>query len=291
MSCLLVSLISAASADVLKLSTLYPPGSAPVQQLQQAARQISEQTNGRLNLQVYPGGVMGDDATVLRKVRIGQLHGALVSASTLERLGVEATDLSEPFQFATLDAVFSARERFDPAIRQRLNNEGWLAFGPIDGGFSYLMSQTPIRSLDQLRSQRLWLPNTDDVRQMSQSLSIDYQVMGIGDVLPALQTGALNSVIAPPAAALTLNWHSRVEYLTEQPVVYTWGMLLIAERQLRRVSDDDRTVLNRVLGAWAEELDVAMKTSNEQANRAIRQLLTEVTFSEAELAAVQAQLP
>lgn len=69
-------------------------------------------------------------------------------------------------------------------------------------GFSYLMSQNPVSTPDNLKRQRLWLPNTDDVREMSQALSVGYHVMGIGDVLPALQAGALNSLIAPPSAAL-----------------------------------------------------------------------------------------
>lgn len=275
-------------ADVLKIATLYPPGSLPIQQLQQASTRLKERTEGRLSLQLYPGGVMGDDATVLRKVRIGQLHGALVSSSTLASLGVEATDLSQPFQFGTLDAVLQQREQFDPAIRQRLDDQGWLGFGPIDGGFSYLMSQNPIGSLDSLKSQRLWLPNTDEVREMSQALSIDYQVMGIGDVLPALQTGALNSIIAPPSAALTLNWHSRVDYLTDQPVVYTWGMLVLAQRSLRGISEPDRRVLYEVLNEWAFDLDEAMLASNVQANEAIRQLLTQVDFSDSDLADIQA---
>lgn len=286
----LLGLFSSAWAEVLKIATLYPPGSLPVQQLQQASRQLSERTEGRLSIQLYPGGVMGDDATVLRKVRIGQLHGALVSASTLANLGVDANDLSQPFQFDTFDDVLAARQAFDPDIRQRLDAQGWLGFGPIDGGFSYLMSQNPISTLENLKRQRLWLPNTDDVREMSQALSVDYQVMGIGDVLPALQTGALNSLIAPPSAALTLNWHSRVDYLTDQPVVYTWGMLTLAQRQLRRISDQDRQTMDAVLSDWAAELDKAMQTSNAQANLAIRQLLTQVDFSAADLANIQANI-
>ncbi|MCH8530706.1 MAG: TRAP transporter substrate-binding protein DctP [Saccharospirillum sp.] len=284
----LLALTGPVMADALKIATLYPPGSLPLQQLQLASNRLKERSDGRLSLQLYPGGVMGDDATVLRKVRIGQLHGALVSASTLSSLGVDATDLSQPFQFATLDAVLEQRKQFDPAVRQRLDDQGWLGFGPIDGGFSYLMSQNPVSSLQNLKSQRLWLPNTDDVRKMSQALSIDYQIMGIGDVLPALQTGALNSIVAPPSAALTLNWHSRVDYLTDQPVVYTWGMLVLAQRSLRGISEPDRQVLAEVLSEWADELDAAMLASNMQANRAIRQLLTQVDFSSSDLADIQA---
>ena len=48
--------------------------------LRQAASNIEQRTDGSVNLKIYPGGVMGDDKAVLRKLRVGQLHGAALTS-------------------------------------------------------------------------------------------------------------------------------------------------------------------------------------------------------------------
>lgn len=199
---------------------------------------------------VYTLGTAG-----LRCILGRALHGALVSSSTLDALNVDINDLSQPFQFDTLSDVHQARETFDGTMRERLADRGWFGFGPLDGGFSYVMSQQPVDDLPGLRASKLWLPNTDAIRELSQQIRVDYQVMGIADVLPALETGAVNTLVAPPSAALTLNWHSRVGYLTDQPVVYTWGMLVLPKRSLDRLPDDQQVAVHRILTQWASQLD------------------------------------
>lgn len=277
-------------AGTLKISTLYPPGSAPVRSLTELSAELERATDGAVSLKVYPGGVMGDDATVMRKLRIGQLQGALVSSGTLDTLDVEFSDLSQPFQFDTLAEVHQAREAFDDTLRERLARRGWHGFGPLDGGFSYVLSQQPVADLNDLRASKLWLPNTDAVRRLSQQMQVDYQVLGIGDVLPALETGALDTLVAPPSAALTLNWHSRVDYLTDQPVIYTWGMLVLPERSLSRLSAEQQAATHRVLTHWARQLDAQMRDSNLAADRALRQQLTEVSIAPPALNSIRAEL-
>lgn len=289
---LLILCLAAGSmmAETLKISTLYPPGSAPVQSLADLSAELENATGGALSLKVYPGGVMGDDDTVMRKLRIGQLQGALVSSSTLDSLDVDMNDLSQPFQFDNLNQAHQARETFDGAVRGRLADRGWFGYGPLDGGFSYVMSQQPVEDLNDLRDSKLWLPNTDAIRELSRQIRVDYQVMGIADVLPALETGAVNTLVAPPSAALTLNWHSRVSYLTDQPVVYTWGMLVLPERSLARLPDDQQAAAHRILTQWASHLDAHMRDSNRAADQALRQLLTGVSIAPPSLMSIRAEL-
>lgn len=277
-------------AESLKIATLYPPGSEAVASLEAASERIDAATDGRVSLKLYPGGVMGDDSTVLRKLRIGQLDGALVSSGTLELIDVAYSDLSQPFQFDSLEAVHAARETFDATLKRRLRDKGWYGFGPLDGGFSYVMSTQPVRSLDALRERKLWLPNTEEVRTLSRRMGVDYTVLGIGDVLPALDTGAIDTLIAPPSAALTLGWHSRLDTVTDQPVIYTWGILILPRRTLDRLPEDDRGTTIAELNQWAEDLDTRLRQSNREAKAALTALLEEVSILSASLAEIRLEV-
>lgn len=282
---LLVGLAGVASAEtVIKIATLYPPGSQGVKTLQAIGERIRTETEGEVNLKVYPGGVMGDDNTVMRKMRIGQLSGAMVSGTALDLITPDLKDISLPFQFDTLAEVYQARETKDAVFRQRLNDKKWSSYGPVDGGFSYLMSTEPMTSLDDIRAAKLWLPNTKEIQTMSKTMNVNFLVMNIGDVLTGLDTGAINTLVAPPSAALTLNWHSRFTHYTTRPVIYTWGMLILPERALRKVSKDHRVMVNTALNDWAADLDDTMRKANQDATAAIDQLLTAQPFSDADVA-------
>ena len=63
----------------LKIATVSPDGSVWMTALRDAAKQIAAGTENRVRLKFYPGGVMGDDYAVMRKIRIGQLHGGVMT--------------------------------------------------------------------------------------------------------------------------------------------------------------------------------------------------------------------
>ncbi|MDA9905449.1 TRAP transporter substrate-binding protein DctP, partial [Pseudomonadales bacterium] len=67
-------------AVTFKIATLSPEGTGWMKALRGAAKNIGERTDGSVKFKIYPGGVMGDDKAVLRKMRIGQLHGAALTS-------------------------------------------------------------------------------------------------------------------------------------------------------------------------------------------------------------------
>jgi TRAP-type C4-dicarboxylate transport system substrate-binding protein len=103
-----------ASAVDIKIATVAPDGSRWTQQMRAGAEEISARTQGRVAIKFYPGGVMGNDAQVLRKIRIGQLHGGAFTAGGLgERYG--ALNLyGVPLLFRSLDEIDAVRAEFDP---------------------------------------------------------------------------------------------------------------------------------------------------------------------------------
>lgn len=117
--------------------------------------------------------------------------------------------LNVPLTFNNYAEVDAAREQLDPLIKQGLEDNGWVSFGLVDGGFAYIMSGQPVRSLDDLRAQKLWLPSGDSASaNAAATLNLSPIVLNIGGVLTSLQTGAIDAFAAPPVAALTLQWYS-----------------------------------------------------------------------------------
>ena len=98
-----------AFATTLKISTLYPDGTAVVKALKPAGDTSGQETDGRVSLKIYPGGVMGDDRAVQRKIRVGQLHGQMAQGGAFAGAYADSQILNVPLTFNNYAEVDAAR--------------------------------------------------------------------------------------------------------------------------------------------------------------------------------------
>lgn len=280
-----------AQAEELKISTQYPDGNAVLNELRRAGQAINAQTDGRVDIRYYPGGVMGDDQAVQRKIRIGQLQGAFVQSGALANAYRDSQVLNAPLLFRNYDEVDAVREQLDADIEQGFVEGGWQTFGLIEAGFAYGMSQQPITSMDSLKAQKLWLPANDPFsEQIARAFGINPIMLNIGDVLTALQTGAIDAIVAPPVGAITLQWYSRVDYLTDAPFMYTYGVLALSERAFSRLSDADQAIVEAEFRKASATIDAQTRQDNLRSFAALDTLGIDIIEPEpADRAALEAE--
>lgn len=259
----LVSAVAGAETITFKISTLYPDGTPVVNRIKQAGEDIGKRTGGQVKLKVYAGGVQGDDATVLRKIRTGQLHGALTQAGAVAQFYKDIQVYNVPLAFRTFDEVDYVRGKMDAQLKSELEKAGWVSFGIVEGGFAYVMSNAPVVTVADLRQQKLWVPANDSAsEQAARSWGISPIVLPIGDVLTSLQTGAINAFAAPTTAAIALQWYSRVKYRTEVPLLYTYGLLTVSDKYFARLDAGQQKIVREALGAAFAELDKNARKDN-----------------------------
>ncbi|MFY0664401.1 MAG: TRAP transporter substrate-binding protein DctP [Natronospirillum sp.] len=268
---LLVLPVIATATTTLKISTAYPAGTFAVEQLRLAGEEILRSTDGRVRLQIYPGGVMGDDQAIQRRIRIGQLDGMVAQSGAISNLHGDLQLYSLPFLFNSPADVDRLRAQWDTKLLERLHTLGWQGYGPIDGGFAYIMSQDPIQNRQDLNDARLWVPANSTAPLFAQALGIRPIALPIGEVLTSLTTGGIDSIVSPVPAALTLQWFSRVDYLVNQPVIYTYALVLLSERSFRGISEPDQAIVNAALSRYAADMDARSRRDNAAALAAIEQ--------------------
>ena len=99
------AMLPVVQAKTIKIATISPDGLSWMKQLRLAAKDIEKQTEGRVKFKIYPGGVQGDDYTVLRKMRIGQLQGGGFAAGSLTRFYPDLQIYNLPLQFRSFEEV------------------------------------------------------------------------------------------------------------------------------------------------------------------------------------------
>jgi TRAP-type C4-dicarboxylate transport system substrate-binding protein len=223
-----------------------------------------------VKFKIYPGGVQGDDFTVLRKMRIGQLHGGVVASSSLTRFYPDLQVYSLPLQFRSNQEVDFVRERMDEMIQKGLADNGIETFHLTETGFAYLLSQTPVNTLAEMQELKIWVPDGDPIAaRIIESFGVSPIPLYLTDVLAGLQTGLIDAVAVPPLVALALQWHNHVSHMTDLPLMYTYSMLALDKKATRGMSDGDRAIVREVMDRVFAKIDAANRADNEKAYQAL----------------------
>jgi TRAP-type C4-dicarboxylate transport system substrate-binding protein len=267
----LLLLGATAEAKTIKIATLVPDGSAWMTEIRKTGDEIFEKTDGRVKLKFYPGGVMGNDKTVMRKMRAGQLHGGAFTSSALVPIYPDAELYSLPLLFRSYDEVDHVRKHLDQTIREGLAKEGIEVLAIGDSGFAYLMSQKPIREVGDLEGARVWIVEGDRMSEIAFEIAgVSPVPLPIADVYTALQTHLIDTVAAPPMAAIAFQWHTKVRYVTDVPIMYLVGFLAIDRKVFDELSRGDQRILREIVGAAAGRLDVEGRVGERNAKEALR---------------------
>ncbi len=246
--CLILLLAAPVSAVTIKLGTLAPEGSAWMNEMRRGAAEIKERTAGRVEVKLYGGGVMGNEKGMLRKIRIGQLQGGAFTGSGLAEVYPDMSLYGLPLLFDSLDEVDAVRAEFDPLLGKGLEKRGFVSFGFAEGGFALLMGNRPIARLDDLKGQKLWVPEGDAVTSaVMEELGLSPISLPISDVLTGLQTSLVHIVGVSPIGALAFQWHTRVKYVTEAPMAYLCAVLIIDRKAYDKIAEADRQVVREVM--------------------------------------------
>jgi len=257
-------------ATVIKIATLSPDGTSWMKTMRGAAKEIARLTDNRVKIKYYPGGVMGDENAILRKMRINQLQGAAVTSGALTRYFKDADIYGMPFLFSSQKEVGYVREHMDKLIIDGLAKNGLISYGLAESGFAYILSNAAIKSVSDLRKQKVWIPDTTSARDAAKAFSLKSIPLPISDVLAGLQTHLVDTIAAPPIASIALQWHSQVKYLTNMPLLYGWGTLVVSKKTLKKLSKKDQTTMHKVMSRTFKGIDIQNKKDNIAALAALK---------------------
>jgi TRAP-type C4-dicarboxylate transport system substrate-binding protein len=261
-----------AQADTtFKIATLAPDGTTWMKEMRAGAEEVEKQTQGRVKFKFYPGGIMGNDASVLRKMRIGQLHGAAITGNSLSEIYPDAQLYSLPLQFRSYAEVDYVREKMDPILRKGLEDAGLVPIGFTEGGFAYLFSQRSVATQDELKKCKIWIPENDIVNSTAfQSAGVSPVPLPFADVYTGLQTGLLDSAVTLPTAAIAFQWHTKLKTFTDIPLSYIVGMLAINKKSFEQLSPADQATVRKVMAEAFTRLNKLNRQDNESARAALK---------------------
>jgi len=158
------------------------------------------------------------------------------------------------------------REQIDPRLAERFSAAGMQLLSANSVGFAYMMSTRPIRSTDDLRSAKVWVPQNDRVAEVTfRSGGVSPVALPLGDVFTSLQTGLVDTVANTWSGAIGLQWHTRLKHAIDLPLTMVMGFVVLDAKALARVDEADRELLLREFSAISRRTDARFRGDNESA--------------------------
>ncbi|NWF93202.1 MAG: TRAP transporter substrate-binding protein DctP [Syntrophaceae bacterium] len=250
----------------IKLATLAPEGSSWMKAFNQLNSEVMKKTENRVQFRIYPGGVLGDEMDMLRKMKIGQIQGAALTSGGLSSLFREMDVLQVPFLFQNYEEVDTVLKKMDPFFRKGFEESGYILLGWSEAGFIYLMSILPVASVADLKKAKVWIWEESPMsKAIFDEAGVKAIPLSVPDVLVGLQTGLVDVVYAPPTGAISLQWFTRVKYLTDVPLAYLAGGILVKKDTFRQISPSYQDSIIEIFQRHLDQLKAVTRNENREA--------------------------
>ena len=241
----------------LRIGSLVPKNSVYHRQLMELGEVWKKGQDGAPKFGVYTDGSQGGEAEMTRRMRIGQLQGALLSVVGLREIEPSVAALQAmPLLFKTWEEVDYVREKMRPAMEKKFADKGFVVLSWGDAGWVRFFSKEPAVRPDDYKKMKFFAWGAEaDQQAIMKSLGYTPVPLEPTDILPAIQTGMITVVPSTPYFALATQIYNTAPYMLEinwAPIV---GALVVTQK------------------TWAEmspELQAAMRTASEKAGVVIR---------------------
>ena len=227
---------------LIKMGTVAPDGSPWHQILQQMGQDWTKISGGKVTLRIYPGGVLGDEPDMIKKMRIGQLQAVALSGSGLSRLESAVACLQIPMLLESYEELDYVRDRITPRLDKLIDQKGYIALNWGDAGWVHFFTKTPARRLDDIRKMKLYtMAGDSDALELYQSAGFRPVPLATTDMLPALQTGLIDAFDVPPLLAMLNQWFGIANHMVDVKWAPLVGATVVSKQTWERIAEPGRS--------------------------------------------------
>ena len=254
-----------------KVASIAPDGSIWTTRFRDFAAEVKEKSQGEVEFKIYPGGIMGDDRAVYRKMRIGQLHGGGFTMTGIGRIVGDFRVMGLPFLFNSYEEVDHVKTGLWPMFSKAFAGKGLELIAMTEVGFVYSMSTTPVATLSELKNKKVWAPEGDPISvAYLQTLGITPLPLTVPDVLTSLQTGMIGTVFNSMYGSIVLQWFTKTSHITDIPFGYAYGGLLLDRKKFIKLPDSYQSMIKETAKRHFSQLIGDTRKSNNDSRKVLQ---------------------
>lgn len=272
----------ASAGQVLKIGTLAPAASPWGQVFKVWQEAVTKKSSGAVELQFFYNGQQGDEGAMVGKMKDGQLDGAAVTAVGLSKIYKPILALQMPGLFTTWAKLDAARDAMKAEFEKGVTDAGFFLAGWGDVGAVHLMSKGfQVKSPDDVKGKKPYMWRDDIVQPiLFQAIGgVTPVPLNVPEVLPNLNTGAINIVNAPSLAAEQLQWSSKLDTINDDVSALAIGALVFSKKSMDALSAENKQIVIDTGKVAAAALTTRIRKEDDAAFARMKGKMTVVTLS------------
>ena len=211
------------------------------------AAAVEKDSGGRIRTEIYPASQLGSIPRQIEGVQFGAIQCAIVPPEFF--VGVD-----ERFELMTAPGLVTSMEHgqrlaADPEVLKLMlglgANKGLRGVGLFSIAPSAIIAKSAIRHLTDFRGKKIRVFASDFQTIAFKRLGVTPVAMTLGDVLPAIQQGAIDGALAATTVYATMQYQDAAKYVTEtgQPTIF--GVIEISRKWYDSLPADLQQIVDR----------------------------------------------
>ena len=257
---------STARADrtVLRLATAAPDSTSWAKELRAFGRDVEASTDGQVAVKWYMGGVAGDEKEALERIAKAQLDG-MASGIECAEIAPSMRALNVPGIVQGRDEANYVSQKLQAQFAAEAQKNGFALLFTAGLGPTMVFSRTPVRTMSELRTIRLWRWDLDQWGVMAtREMGMPVQPASLDAAARLYDDGKVDGFTTMPSAALAFQWSTQAKYITPLPVGYVQGCMILANRAWDRLTQKQREAVMAAAAKCAHRFEEVGREQDQQ---------------------------
>ncbi len=239
---------------VLKLANVSPVGDPRDMAATKFAEAVEKKTNGKVQVDVFSGGTLGDWRETIEGLKPGIVQVVLESVGTLEPYTSLAAIDAVPFMYRDEDHF--KKVWYGDLGKQLLNDVGaqgqFELMGPMHRGARYVTSKKKIETADDVNGLKIRVPNIKIYMKTWEKLGATATPMAFTEVYTGLQQGTVEAQENPLTLSYSSAFYEVCPYLIKTKHVYSLDVFIFDRTYFANLPDDIKNAVSEAANEAAE---------------------------------------
>jgi TRAP-type C4-dicarboxylate transport system substrate-binding protein len=229
---------------IIKLATVAPEGTEYYNLLLEMGQRWQHETNGQIQLRIYPNGVVGGERDTIRKMRVGQIQASAMSSIGLAELTDQIQAFTLPMGFKNYNEIDRVKNAMFVDISDGLSQSGFKLLFLVDIGWVYWFSTEEISVPQDLMDAKIYTTGGDYVTvELFKKFGFNAIPVSETDILTSLQTGMINSMQTVPILSLSSGWSALMPNMLDLKWGAFVGAVIVDERVWKKIKPEHQKIM------------------------------------------------